>query len=221
MAGAPFRVFYSYSHADLRMLDRLRKHMAMLRRAGLITEWYDRDIEAGGQWREEIESELESADVILLLVSADFLASNFCYEQEMMCAVERARRGDALLIGVMLRPVAGWDETPFADFQLVPSDARPISKWSNADEAYSDAVGRIWCALEERAAAADEPVTVDQAGLSATEVALLEQIEDPEVRELQRLQMQMQKQALLSSSLENLASMRADMLKAVAQNLRA
>jgi hypothetical protein len=220
MAGAPFRVFYSYSHADLRMLDRLRTHMAMLRRAGLITEWYDRDIEAGGQWRDEIERELESADVILLLVSADFLASNFCYEQEMTRAVERARRGDALLIGVMLRPVTGWDETPFADFQLVPRDARPISKWSNADEAYSDAVGRIWGALEERASAGEELVAVDEAGLSATEAALLEQIEDPEQRELQRLQMQMQKQALLSTSLENLASMRADMLKAVAQNLR-
>ena len=142
MASTPFRVFYSYSHADIRMLEKLRKHMAMLRRQGLITEWYDREIEAGSDWRQEIERELEAADVILLLVSADFLASDFCYEQEMTRAVERAQRGEALLIGVLLHP-ADWNGSPFAGFQLVPRDARPISKWSDTDEAYADVVGRI------------------------------------------------------------------------------
>src|SRR5438874_464176 len=135
MASAPFRVFYSYSHADIRMLEKLRKHMAMLRRQGLITEWYDREIEAGSKWREEIQRELEGADVILLLVSADFLDSDFCYEEEMIRATERARSGEALLIGVMLRPVDGWESTPFAGFQLTPRDARPITKWSDMDEA--------------------------------------------------------------------------------------
>jgi hypothetical protein len=147
---APFRVFYSYSHADVRMLEKLRKHMAMLRRQGLITESYDREIEAGSEWRQEIERELEAADVILLLVSADFLASDFCYEQEMTRAVERARRGEALVIGVMLRPVDGWDGTPFAGFQVVPRHARPITKWSDIDEAYTDVVERIRAALEDR-----------------------------------------------------------------------
>jgi hypothetical protein len=75
VSSGPFHVFYSYSHADRRMLDRLRAHLAMLRRHGLITEWFDRDIEAGAEWRAEITRQLEAADVILLLVSVDFLAS--------------------------------------------------------------------------------------------------------------------------------------------------
>lgn len=234
MAHAPFRVFYSYSHKDVRMLDRLRRHMAMLRRQGLITEWYDREIEAGSAWRREIERELEAADVILLLVSADFLASDFCYEQEMTRAVERARRGEAVVIGVMLRPVDGWDATPFAEFQVVPRGARPITRWSDTDEGYSDAVERIRTALQERAAAGDdqrrrgsrspargtpraeaesaEPATVsdttplDDAYLTAAQLALLDRIEDPEQRERERQQMIMQR--------------RQEMLRAVAQNFR-
>jgi hypothetical protein len=151
MAGPPFRVFYSYSHADVRMLDKLRKHMTMLRREGLITEWSDREIEAGSEWREEIERELESADVILLLVSSDFLASDFCYEEEMTRAIERARAGEVLVIGVMLRPVDGWHNTPFAEFQLVPRNARPITKWSDMDSAYADVAESIRATLETRA----------------------------------------------------------------------
>jgi TIR domain len=223
------------------MLERLRTHMAMLKREGLVTEWCDCEIEAGSRWRGEIERELEAADVILLLVSADFLASDFCYEKEMMRAVARARHGEALVIGVMLRPVDGWDATPFAEFQLVPRGARPISKWSNADEAYSDVVERIRAALEEHAAAASHrrprtrrspthgspqaapdasPPVAKPSDLSPTELAMLDQIDDPEQRELQRLQMMMQKQALTATVLTNMASMRHDMLKAIAQNFR-
>jgi hypothetical protein len=91
MACAPLRVFYSYSHHDRRMLERLTTHMVMLRREGLITEWYDGAIDAGSKWRDEITRELKAADVILLLVSADFLTSEFCWDQEMRGA-GRARR---------------------------------------------------------------------------------------------------------------------------------
>ena len=250
MTGEPFRVFYSYSHADIRMLERLRTHMAMLRREGLITEWYDREIEAGSQWREEIERELEAADVILLLVSADFLNSDFCYQEEMARAVERAHRGEVLLIGAMLRPVEGWQGTPFAGFQLVPRDARPISKWSNQDEAYSDVVERIRAALEERATArsqrrpkarrsskqASPRATTDRSAqpakrpeaappahedLSPAELAMLERIADPEQRELQRLQIRMQKEAFEAQMTTNMRDMSRDIRRAVAQNFRA
>ena len=203
MESAPFRVFYSYSHADIRMLERLRKHMAMLRREGLITEWYDREIEAGSEWRQEIERELEAADVILLLVSANFLDSEFCYEQEMLRAVERGRSGDALVIGVMLRPVDGWHRTPFAEFQLVPRDARPISKWPDADEAYSDVAERIRAALEHKSAAGD--VRRTRAPESTSSVAPTASTSAPEVAEEGDV------------FLENLAKMREDMLRAVAE----
>lgn len=251
MARAPLRVFYSYSHHDRRMLERLYAHMVMLRREGLITEWYDGAIDAGSEWRDEIARELEAADVIVLLVSADFLVSEFCYEHEMRRAVERAHQGDALVIGVMLRAVDGWERTPFAEFQVVPQDGRPISKWSNADDAYKHVVERIRAALGERLdagrrapsparrspaggrreAAAAQPAhreprpqatpPADDDVLSEAELAMLTQIADPEQREMQRLQMIMQKQALLASSLTNLATMRHDMRKAVSQNLRA
>jgi hypothetical protein len=124
--------------------------MAVLRRQALITEWYDRDIEAGAIWRQEIAQQIEAADIILLLVSADFLNSDFCYEQEMLRAVERSYRGEATTIGVILRPVDGWESTPFAALQVVPRDGRPITRWPNADEAYSDVVSRIRSVLEAR-----------------------------------------------------------------------
>jgi hypothetical protein len=151
VADEPFRVFYSYSHRDERMLDRLRKHLAMLRRHGLITEWYDRNIEAGSDWREEISRELDAADVVLLLVSADFLDSDFCYEEEMQRAVDRSARGEAKVIAVMLRPVDGWETTPFAKLQVVPRDARPITSWANTDLAFSDAAAKIRSALQDHA----------------------------------------------------------------------
>jgi hypothetical protein len=144
------RVFYSYSHVDEPMLHELRKHLAVLRRQGLITEWYDRDIEAGAAWRQEIARQIEAADIILLLVSADFLSSDFCYEEEMLRAVERSYRGEATTIGVILRPVDGWQSTPFASLQVVPRDGRPITRWPNADDAYSDVAARIRSLLGTR-----------------------------------------------------------------------
>ena len=141
--AAPIRVFYSYSHSDEGMLRSLRKHLTMLRRRGLISEWLDRDIEAGGEWREEIAAELDAADLIVVLVSSDFLDSDFCYEEEMARALERSDRGEARVIAVMLRPVDGWDSTPFAKLQVVPSDAVPVTKWSDQDEALADVASKI------------------------------------------------------------------------------
>lgn len=159
MVDAPLRVFYSYSHRDERMLERLRKHLSMLRRRGLITEWYDRAIEAGSEWRAEISHELEAANIILLLISADFLDSDFCYEEEMKVAVERADRGAAKVIAVMLRPVDGWEDTPFAKLQVVPKDGRPITRWPDTELAFSDAAGKIRTALQDylRSAAGGTP----------------------------------------------------------------
>jgi type III secretion system-like peptide-binding chaperone/TIR domain-containing protein len=149
VGDAPLRLFYSYSHRDERMLERLQKHLSMLRRRGLITEWSDRAIEAGSEWRAEIARELDAANVILLLVSADFLASDFCWEEEMKVAVERADRGDAKVIAVMLRPVDGWDDTPFAKLQVVPKDGRPITRWADTELAFSDAAGKIRTAVQD------------------------------------------------------------------------
>jgi hypothetical protein len=144
----PVRIFYSYSHTDEEILARLRTHLTILRRGGRITEWFDRDIEAGREWREEIARELNAADLILLLVSSDFLDSDFCYEQEMARAMERSDRGEALVIAVMLRPVDGWAETPFSKLQVVPRDALPVTRWKDQDEALVDVASKIRRAVE-------------------------------------------------------------------------
>lgn len=115
----------------------------MLRREELISEWLDRDIEAGSEWREEIADALDAADLVVLLVSADFLDSDFCYEEEMVRALERSDRGEARVIAVMLRPVDGWDRTPFAKLQVVPRDAVPVVKWPDQDEALADVAAKI------------------------------------------------------------------------------
>jgi TIR domain len=142
VGGPPIRVFYSYSHSDEGMLQSLRKHLAMLRRRGLISEWFDRDIEAGGEWRKEIAAELDAADLIVLLVSSDFLDSDFCYEEEMARALERSDQGEARVVAVMLRPVDGWDATPFAKLQVVPTNAVPVTKWPDQDEAFADVAAK-------------------------------------------------------------------------------
>ena len=143
MDAHPVRVFYSYSHSDAEILVDLRKHLAVLRRRGLITEWFDREIEAGSEWHAEISRELESADLIVLLVSSDFLDSDFCYQEEMVRALERSDRREARVIAVLARPVDGWESTPFAKLQVVPSNAVPISRWPDQDEALADVASML------------------------------------------------------------------------------
>lgn len=97
-------VFYSYAHEDESLREQLEKRLSMLRRQGLISEWHDRQIAAGTEWAQEIDAHLETASVILLLVSSDFLASDYCYDIEMQRALERHARSEARVIPVILRP---------------------------------------------------------------------------------------------------------------------
>jgi hypothetical protein len=83
----PISLFYSYSHRDEDLRGKLETHLAVLRRGGLIDEWHDRKIEAGDEWRKQIDGHLRSADIVLLLVSADFIASDYCWSEEMTKAL--------------------------------------------------------------------------------------------------------------------------------------
>lgn len=129
-------IFFSYSHEDEAYRKQLEKHLAIMRRQGIITGWNDRDINAGDEWKRTISDKLESAKVILLLISADFLASDYCYEIEMKRALERHESGDAKVIPIILRS-CDWKEAPFSKIQALPTDARPIDLWSNVDEAFT------------------------------------------------------------------------------------
>jgi hypothetical protein len=136
-SNAPLEVFYSYAHEDEDLRDELEKHLKLLQRNGLIANWHDRRIAAGGEWRDEIDAHARSAHVILLLISADFVASDYCYGVEMKLALERHARRDAIVIPVILRPV-DWSAAPFARLQALPRNAKPITTWSNRDEAFAE-----------------------------------------------------------------------------------
>jgi hypothetical protein len=153
MAGEKFvaTLFFSYSHADENLRDQLEKHLSALQHQCVIQVWHDRRIPAGHVLDAEIDSHLESADVILLLVSSDFLASEYCYDREMKRAMERHESGAATVIPVILRP-CDWHDTPFGKLLAVPKDGRPITQWPNPDEAFLDVVKAIKSALARRGA---------------------------------------------------------------------
>jgi cellulose biosynthesis protein BcsQ len=142
-------IFFSYAHADEALLDELEKHLSILRRQGVITGWHDRKIGAGMEWEGEIDTHLEIACVILLLISPDYLASDYFLGVEMKRALERHESGEARVIPVILRPVY-WQDTPFAKLQALPTDAKPVSTWVNRDEAFLDIAKGIQAAVEER-----------------------------------------------------------------------
>ena len=153
---ASIEVFYSYAHEDEELVRELRKHLSILKRQGVIREFYDREITAGTDWEAQIVQHLNSAGVILLLVSADFLASDYCYDHEMTRALARHDQGEARVIPVILRPV-NWQRAPFGKLQSLPTDGKPVTSWTNRDEAFDDVARGICNAIGELGAHQIEP----------------------------------------------------------------
>lgn len=146
-ATEAIEVFFSYSHADEKLRDELAKHLSNLQKQNIISAWYDRDISAGNEWAGEIDAHLDSAKIILLLISADFLASDYCFDIELARAMERHEAGEAVVIPVILRPV-DWEGSPFSKLQALPKNAKPITRWEDRDEAFLDVVKGIGQAVE-------------------------------------------------------------------------
>ncbi|MFL6215109.1 MAG: toll/interleukin-1 receptor domain-containing protein [Blastocatellia bacterium] len=128
-------IFYSYSHRDERLRKQLEDHLSVLQRRGLIAGWHDRDIDAGTEWKTQIDSHLQTAQIILLLISGSFLASDYCYGLEMTTAMERHERREARVIPVILRPCM-WQDAPFARLQVLPRDGKPVTKWPSPDDGF-------------------------------------------------------------------------------------
>ena len=131
--------FVSYSHKDERYRRTLDTSLAQLKRNGIISVWHDRKILPGQQWDKEIDRSLEAANIVLVLVSPDFLASEYAYTREMRIAIERHHAGRATVIPVILRP-SDWLSSPLGSLQALPSDGRPISMWNRRDQAWLDVV---------------------------------------------------------------------------------
>jgi TIR domain len=119
--------------------------------------WHDRKIGAGTEWKGQIDAHLESAELILLLVSPDFLASDYCYDVELKRALKRHEAGTARVIPIILRPV-DWHSAPFGKLQALPTDGREISTWRVRDQAYKDVVEGIRRAVRELRASKPDPV---------------------------------------------------------------
>ena len=154
------RVFISYSHVDEALRDELEVHLSMLKRQGLVDVWHDRRLLAGDHLDWTISKELDEADVILLLVSPNFLASDYCYKIEKGRALERHRQGTARLISVILRP-CDWAHTDLAQFLVTPKDGKPITQWPNRDEAFLDVTRQIRRAIEALEVANEPKVVHD------------------------------------------------------------
>jgi hypothetical protein len=135
--ASPLNLFYSYSSKDGALRDELETHLTLLRRQGFLSGWHDRRVEPGTEWERQIDQHLEAADIILLLVSADFIASEYCYDLEMTRALERHGAGTARVIPVILRP-CDWKTAPFGKLQALPKDGKPVTKWGDRDEAFED-----------------------------------------------------------------------------------
>ncbi len=148
-SSQPVEVFYAYARKDERLRQNLEAHLSLLRQQGLIIGWHDRDISAGTEWDHEIDMHLNKAQIILLLVSSDFLASDYCYSVEMKRALERHQAGEAYVIPVLLRSV-DWHEAPFKHLQVLPSTSKPVTDrtWHTRDEAFTDVARGIRKVIE-------------------------------------------------------------------------
>lgn len=143
------RLVTSYSHVDESLRCEFEKHLSLLKRSGRIESWHDRQILPVDEVDATIDAHFARADIVILLVSPDFLSSRYCMDIEVWRALHRHERGEARVVPVILRP-CDWQDAPFGRLQACPRDGRPISLWTNRDEAFLDAVQAIKRLLPQR-----------------------------------------------------------------------
>jgi CheY-like chemotaxis protein len=161
---APVTLFYSYAHEDEPLREELQDHLAILERRGVIRSWHDRAIVPGHDWSHEIDQHLREADLVLLLISKDFIASDYIMGVELGLAMERQQRGDATVVPILLRPVdlqpEDAQDMPFVDLlkpQGLPRDLKPVTTWPNRDEAWTQVAGGLRATVNAIRARRPEP----------------------------------------------------------------
>ncbi|MDR0191365.1 TIR domain-containing protein [Pseudomonas yamanorum] len=135
----PLKIFISYSHADKDYLVRFITYLSNMKRQNEVSAWTDRQITAGNEWRNKIDENLLDADIVIILVSPDFVNSEYCYDLEMVKAIERHRANSCKIIPIYIR-VTDVKGSIIEEFQALPDDRKPISKWSDADEAWKNVI---------------------------------------------------------------------------------
>lgn len=140
-------VFFSYSHEDEELREQLEAHLSLLQREGTIRAWDGRRVTAGTEWKDEVDENLQQADIILLLVSSSFIASDYSWDVEVHRAMERHAAGEAKVIPIILRP-ADWSRAPFGKLKPLPKNGKPVTTWPNRDEAFLDVVQGLRAAID-------------------------------------------------------------------------
>ncbi|MFN0118588.1 MAG: toll/interleukin-1 receptor domain-containing protein [Elusimicrobiota bacterium] len=133
------KIFYSYSHKDEELREKFEAHMSGLKRTGFIEDWHDRKILAGQSWEKLISEQIYLSDIVLFLVSSDFLNSDYCYHKEVIKSVERHYQKKCIVVPIIIRD-CDWEGTPFEGIQGLPTDMKPVISrhWHNIDEAFTD-----------------------------------------------------------------------------------
>jgi CheY-like chemotaxis protein len=163
----PVDLFYSYAHEDEPLRNELAGHLKIMERRGVIRPWHDRCLTPGQKWDNEINTQLATADLVLLLVSADFVKSDYIWSHELYVAMKRHGRGEASVVPVMLRAVDITD-APFAALQGLPTDLKPVTSWPNRDEAWTDVAKGIRRTVEHiQARWAEKPPLMPAAAASS------------------------------------------------------
>ncbi len=144
-SGTPdaIEIFYSYVDEDKEMATRLQKHLILLQRQGLITDWSSAKLELGKDPSEQTMKHLNSAKIILLLISPDYLFSDYQYTVEVKRAMERSKAGKAIVIPVLISPTDDLNSTPFGKLLALPRNRKPISLWTNKDVAFVEVAKEI------------------------------------------------------------------------------
>ena len=139
--AAPVSLFYSYAHEDEALRDELAGHLKILERRGLISAWHDRRIVPGQAWGQAIDQHLTTADLVLLLVSKDFIGSDYIWGVELAQAMQRQQARQCEVVPIIVRAVdidpADADDLPFLKLQALPPDLKPVTSWPNRDEAWT------------------------------------------------------------------------------------
>ena len=136
------KVFISYAHEDRDLRNKLEQHLSALKYSGEITVWQDQEIVPGDHWDSQIKTRLKEADMILLLVSSSFIASQYCWEEEVKAALDRHKAGTARVVPIILKSVY-WKTTPLGPIQALPTEAKPVTRWDDQEAAWEDVVRGI------------------------------------------------------------------------------
>ena len=138
MKRPPLRVFYSYAHENDQARDHLDQHLELLARRNLILRWHDQHIVPGREWDMAIQSALDEADIILLLVSKPFMSSKYVLEHEIPAAMEEHAAGRARVVPILLEEVEGWQKAVFAKLEVLPTKGHAVSLWQDPVGAYAN-----------------------------------------------------------------------------------